>query len=282
MRCLAVPTQRARRAPAPCVVMASGFSCVRDQGLDAFAERFAAAGLAVLAFDYRGFGESGGRATASWSGQACNAMTGAPRCAYARSLEWVDRAPHRNLGLLRRRRPRPATGPDRGRDRGGDRRRSARRRRSHAALHRRPSPPHPPRPGRGSGTACALCAAPRPIRIPAAGLPGSAAVINSPEGLQRLRIDHAAGLELAQRSLRPYLPGAAIPAEQEGPSHPDPDPLLHHRGRRRHSPGAGEAGGRAGAVWRAAHLPGRPLRPLPRRDPGADGRRPTRVPRPSA
>ena len=46
--------------PAPCVVMASGLSCVRDQGLDAFAERFAAAGLAVLALDYRHFGDSGG------------------------------------------------------------------------------------------------------------------------------------------------------------------------------------------------------------------------------
>jgi pimeloyl-ACP methyl ester carboxylesterase len=46
--------------PAPCVVMASGLSCVRDQRLDAFAERFAAAGFAALAFDYRHFGDSGG------------------------------------------------------------------------------------------------------------------------------------------------------------------------------------------------------------------------------
>lgn len=46
--------------PAPCVVMASGLSCVREQRLDAFAERFAAAGFAVLAFDYRHFGASGG------------------------------------------------------------------------------------------------------------------------------------------------------------------------------------------------------------------------------
>lgn len=45
---------------APCIVMASGLSCVREQRLDAFAERFAAAGFAVLAFDYRRFGESGG------------------------------------------------------------------------------------------------------------------------------------------------------------------------------------------------------------------------------
>lgn len=45
---------------APCVVMASGLSCVREQRLDAFAERFAAAGYAVLAFDYRHWGDSGG------------------------------------------------------------------------------------------------------------------------------------------------------------------------------------------------------------------------------
>lgn len=45
----------------PCVVMAHGFSGVREQRLDAFAERFAAAGLAVLLFDYRHFGASDGQ-----------------------------------------------------------------------------------------------------------------------------------------------------------------------------------------------------------------------------
>lgn len=44
----------------PCVVMAHGFSAVREQRLDAFAEAFAAAGLAVLLFDYRHFGASSG------------------------------------------------------------------------------------------------------------------------------------------------------------------------------------------------------------------------------
>lgn len=44
----------------PCVVMASGLSCVRDQGLALFAQRFADAGIAALAFDYRCFGDSGG------------------------------------------------------------------------------------------------------------------------------------------------------------------------------------------------------------------------------
>jgi len=44
----------------PCVVMAHGFSAVRDQRLDAYAERFTEAGMAVLLFDYRHFGESDG------------------------------------------------------------------------------------------------------------------------------------------------------------------------------------------------------------------------------
>ncbi len=46
--------------PHPCVVMAHGFSAVREQRLDAYAERFAAVGLAALAFDYRHFGASDG------------------------------------------------------------------------------------------------------------------------------------------------------------------------------------------------------------------------------
>lgn len=46
--------------PHPCVVMAHGFSAVREHRLDAYAERFFAAGLAVLVFDYRHFGSSGG------------------------------------------------------------------------------------------------------------------------------------------------------------------------------------------------------------------------------
>jgi pimeloyl-ACP methyl ester carboxylesterase len=45
----------------PVVVMAGGFGARRHFGLPPFAERFAAAGLAVLLFDYRGFGDSQGR-----------------------------------------------------------------------------------------------------------------------------------------------------------------------------------------------------------------------------
>ncbi|MEZ0382899.1 alpha/beta hydrolase [Mycobacterium sp. pW045] len=45
---------------APLLVMAHGLGAVRTMRLDAYAERFAAAGYACLVFDYRNFGESGG------------------------------------------------------------------------------------------------------------------------------------------------------------------------------------------------------------------------------
>jgi len=48
------------RASAPIVVMAHGLSGTRRDGLGPFAERFAAAGMAALVFDHRGFGDSGG------------------------------------------------------------------------------------------------------------------------------------------------------------------------------------------------------------------------------
>ena len=46
--------------PFPAVVLAHGWTGVREQRLDAYAERFAAAGLAALVFDYRHFGASSG------------------------------------------------------------------------------------------------------------------------------------------------------------------------------------------------------------------------------
>ncbi|MFF9182797.1 alpha/beta hydrolase [Streptomyces misionensis] len=45
-------------SPAPCVVMAHGWSSTKRMHLDRFAEVFAAAGLAVLVYDNRGWGES--------------------------------------------------------------------------------------------------------------------------------------------------------------------------------------------------------------------------------
>lgn len=44
----------------PIVVLGHGLGAVREMRLDAFCERFAAAGMACLAFTYRYFGDSGG------------------------------------------------------------------------------------------------------------------------------------------------------------------------------------------------------------------------------
>ncbi len=53
-----VPQERAGRAPT--VVMAHGFSAVKEMYLDRFAEAFAQAGLTSLVFDNRNFGASDG------------------------------------------------------------------------------------------------------------------------------------------------------------------------------------------------------------------------------
>lgn len=49
-----------RSGPAPTIVMAHGFSALKEMHLDDYAEVFAAAGLAALVFDNRGFGASDG------------------------------------------------------------------------------------------------------------------------------------------------------------------------------------------------------------------------------
>ena len=48
-------------ADPPVVILGHGLGATREMRLDAFAERFAAAGIAALAFTYRYFGDSGGR-----------------------------------------------------------------------------------------------------------------------------------------------------------------------------------------------------------------------------
>jgi dienelactone hydrolase len=72
-----------------CVVIAHGWTGVREQRLDAFAEHFADAGLAALVFDYRHFGASAGeprqlldiaRQHADWRAAV----------AYVRGLEGID------------------------------------------------------------------------------------------------------------------------------------------------------------------------------------------------
>jgi dienelactone hydrolase len=73
----------------PCIVMAHGFAGVRDAGLDAFAERFASAGFAVLLFDYRHFGASEGEPRQLLS-VPLQLADWAAAIAYARTLDGVD------------------------------------------------------------------------------------------------------------------------------------------------------------------------------------------------
>lgn len=62
-RCAAwlfLPVEGASGGEPPIVVMAHGFGAQREMRLPAFAERFAANGIAALVFDYRCFGDSAG------------------------------------------------------------------------------------------------------------------------------------------------------------------------------------------------------------------------------
>jgi len=47
-------------APIPCIIMGHGFGGTKDMGLESYAVRYQKAGFAVLVFDYRHFGKSGG------------------------------------------------------------------------------------------------------------------------------------------------------------------------------------------------------------------------------
>jgi fermentation-respiration switch protein FrsA (DUF1100 family) len=73
----------------PVVVMAHGLGGVREMRLDAFAERFAAAGYACLVFDYRHFGASGGEPRQLLSVRRQREDWRAA-VAYARTLAGVD------------------------------------------------------------------------------------------------------------------------------------------------------------------------------------------------
>ncbi|GAA3496628.1 alpha/beta fold hydrolase [Streptomyces prasinosporus] len=77
--------------PSPVVVMAHGFGAVRALRLYAYAERFAAAGYAVVVFDYRNFGESEG-APRQVLDIAMQHEDWRAALRYARSLEGIDPA----------------------------------------------------------------------------------------------------------------------------------------------------------------------------------------------
>src|SRR3954454_6097760 len=79
----------------PLAILGHGLGATREFGLEAYAERFADAGIAALAFTYRHFGDSGGqprqlldieRQLGDW----------AAALAYARNLDGID---HRRIAL---------------------------------------------------------------------------------------------------------------------------------------------------------------------------------------
>ncbi|MPZ66562.1 MAG: alpha/beta fold hydrolase [Pseudonocardiaceae bacterium] len=73
----------------PCVVMAHGFAATRDDVLPAYAERFTAAGCAVLLFDYRHFGASGGQPRQLLDIR-CQQADYRAAIGHARSLDGID------------------------------------------------------------------------------------------------------------------------------------------------------------------------------------------------
>lgn len=73
----------------PIVVMAHGFAAIRALRLDAYADRFAEAGYAVLVFDYRGWGDSAGEPRRVLDIRAQHEDWRAA-IAHARGLEGVD------------------------------------------------------------------------------------------------------------------------------------------------------------------------------------------------
>jgi len=76
-------------APATCVVMAHGFSLTRHDGLEAYAERLAASGAAVLVFDHRYLGDSGGEPRQRFR-KGAQREDWRAAVAFARRLDGVD------------------------------------------------------------------------------------------------------------------------------------------------------------------------------------------------
>ncbi|MBU2488775.1 MAG: alpha/beta fold hydrolase [Proteobacteria bacterium] len=75
----------------PVVVMAHGFGGCVSFGLAPFAEHFCAQGMAVLTFDYRGFGKSDGEPR-NWVSPSRHLWDWKAAVAHARTLPQVDRS----------------------------------------------------------------------------------------------------------------------------------------------------------------------------------------------
>ena len=255
-------------SPAPIVVMAHGLSGTRRDRLGPFAERFAAAGIAALVFDHRGFGDSSGEPDLFEPARQLDDWRAA--IAFARSLPGID--------------------PDRvatfGSSMGGGNALAAAAddERIAAAVSQVPFLDIVRQAHRSSPavTARVLAAAVRGDHLPAVGQPNEAAFINAPGAEAGWRRVVATGEDSRWRDRvsarwllgRPYRPArhasdAALPVAG-----------VRRRGRPRRAAGTGDRRCAPRAVRGAAHLSGgRPLRHL-RRPAARGGRRgPARVPR---
>jgi fermentation-respiration switch protein FrsA (DUF1100 family) len=83
------PAAGPANGPVPCVVMAHGFSLTRHDGLEPYAEAFAAAGVRALVFDHRYLGDSGGLPRQGFS-KAAQLEDWRSAIAYARAQPGVD------------------------------------------------------------------------------------------------------------------------------------------------------------------------------------------------
>ena len=151
----------------PAVVMAHGLSGTRRDSLGPFAERFAAAGIAALVFDHRGFGDSGGEPDLFHPARQLDDWRAAIDC--ARSLPGIDPGRVATFGS--------SMGGGNALAAAADDRRVA------AAVSQVPfldilRQAHRPSP---RVTAQALLAAALGRHLPAVGAPNEAAFINAPE-----------------------------------------------------------------------------------------------------
>ena len=261
----------------PCVVMAHGWTGIREARLDAFAERFAAAGLGVVCFDYRHFGASEGtpRQLLSIRRQHedyASALT------FARALPWVDAdrivlwgtsfsGGHvQHMAAIDQRVAAvianvPFTDGLKTLLRlgvGHSAKLTVEGLKDVATILRR-RPPH---------------------MVASVGPPGSTAVMVDTRRRARVLGADPGRRRVAEPGGRPDRAARRpLPAGAESRADLLPDPLLRRRRRCHHAAGPRPRGRGTGAAWRVAPLSRRPLRPLRGAALQQGGLRPGRVPR---
>jgi len=98
LRCngwLYIPDNLVPQEKVPAIIMAHGYSAVKEMGLSNFAERFADAGFVTLVFDYRFFGDSEGE-------PRCQLFPLEQQEDYRNAITWIRDQPqvdHQRIGI---------------------------------------------------------------------------------------------------------------------------------------------------------------------------------------